>query len=88
MLKLFVILAGFGLSASPTLAQTAPAQAAPAPAAKPKTVTKVVCKRVAGSEGTGSRLSSSAKVCRKVQVPVESESGTEAQKDSAGNRGR
>lgn len=74
MQKALLICAALVLSAAPALAQ--PAQPAPAdqaqPAAKPKTVTKVVCQKVEVEQSTGSRLSAPPKVCKKVEVPVDS----------------
>ena len=76
MQKLFVMLAALGLIAVPAVAQNAPGaqstdtQAQSAPAEKPKTVKKVVCKRIEEERSIGSRLSSTTKVCRTVEVPA------------------
>lgn len=72
MQKLLLTFAAFGLSAAPAFAQTTPQ---PAPeqtteAAKPKTVTKIVCERVEVEATSGSRLSSPPKICKKVEVPA------------------
>jgi hypothetical protein len=75
MQKLFVLLAAFGLIATPAVAQNAQAAQAPqdqAPAApeKPKTVKKQVCKDVDEERGIGSRLAPTTKICRMIEVPV------------------
>ena len=76
MQKLFIILAAFGVIAAPAVAQdiqpgqSTENQAQAAPAEKPKTVKKVVCKRIEEERSIGSRLSSTTKVCRTVEVPA------------------
>jgi hypothetical protein len=76
MHKLFVTLAALGVIAAPAVAQDAQAaqstenQAQAAPTEKPKTVKKTVCKRIEEERGVGSRLSSTTKVCRTVEVPA------------------
>jgi hypothetical protein len=76
MQKLFVTLAALGVIAAPALAQDVQSpqntdnQAKAAPAEKPKTVKKVVCKRIEEERSIGSRLSSTTKVCRTVEVPA------------------
>lgn len=58
-----------GLAASPAIAQSQPpADQAPA---KVKMVEKVVCQKVEEERSTGSRLSSTTKVCKKVLVPAD-----------------
>ena len=76
MYKLFVTLAAFGVIAAPAVAQNAQAaqstdgQAQTAPTEKAKTVKKTVCKRIEEERSIGSRLSSTTKVCRTVEVPA------------------
>lgn len=75
MQKALLTCAAFLVSAAPALAQ--PAQPAATtdqaqPAAKPRTVTKIVCQKVEVEQSTGSRLSAAPKVCKKVEVPVDS----------------
>jgi hypothetical protein len=76
MHKLFVTLAALGVIAAPAVAQNAQAaqstdgQAQVAPTEKPKMVKKTVCKRIEEERGIGSRLSSTTKVCRTVEVPA------------------
>jgi hypothetical protein len=76
MYKLFVTLAAFGVIAAPAVAQNAQAaqstdnQVQAAPTEKPKTVKKTVCKRIEEERSIGSRLSSTTKVCREVEVPA------------------
>jgi hypothetical protein len=50
------------------------------PAPKPQTVKKVVCQRVDNEETTGSRLGSAPKVCKTVEVPVQSGKGERGQR--------
>jgi hypothetical protein len=74
MHKLLLMAAAFGLSA-PATAQTTPQQASSneanaAPAPQPKTVKKQVCEKVDVERSTGSRLSSTTRVCKMVEVPV------------------
>jgi hypothetical protein len=77
-LPLFTVLA---VTAAAAMAQTtAPTQPAPATAEKPKTVTKVVCDRIISESETGSRLGTTPKKCRKVEVPVK-----ESSKDAHGS---
>ena len=76
MQKLFVTLAALGLIAAPAVAQNAQAaqstenQPQTVPTEKPKTVKKTVCKRIEEERSVGSRLSSTTKVCRTVEVPA------------------
>ena len=76
MQKLFVTMAALGVIAGPAMAQDVqPAQstanqAQPAPTEKPKMVKKTVCKRIEEERSIGSRLSSTTKVCRTVEVPA------------------
>lgn len=76
MQKLLVILAALGVIAAPAVAQNAQAaqstenQAQAAPTEKPKMVKKTVCKRIEEERSIGSRLSSTTKVCREVEVPA------------------
>jgi serine protease inhibitor ecotin len=72
MQKLLLMVAAFGVAA-PATAQTTPQQpplntAAPAP--QPKTVLKRVCQNVDVERSTGSRLSSTTKICKTVEVPA------------------
>jgi hypothetical protein len=74
MQKLLLMIAAFGLSA-PAMAQTVPSQvpsgeAAAAPAPQAKTVKKQVCEKVEVERSTGSRLSSTTRICKTVEVPV------------------
>jgi hypothetical protein len=73
----------FAFAASPAIAQEAPPQTAPAaaPAPQVKMVTKVVCQRVDVEATSGSRLSSSPRICKKVTVPAD---GSEAKNDTSG----
>ena len=76
MQKLFVTLAALGLIAAPAVAQNAQAaqstenQPQTVSTEKPKTVKKTVCKRIEEERSIGSRLSSTTKVCRTVEVPA------------------
>jgi hypothetical protein len=88
MHKLLLIGAAFGVAATPAVAQTAPTQGIPsqvvsnqpeaAPVARPKTVKKLVCQNVEVEQSTGSRLSSTGKICRKIDVPVPQDDGQPA----------
>ena len=74
MQKLLLMVAAFGLSA-PAMAQTVPSQVpasetAAAPAPQAKTVKKQVCEKVEVERSTGSRLSSTTRICKTVEVPV------------------
>ena len=87
MQGLLFIAAAFALGAAPAVAQTAPAAPAQAQADQvvaPKTVKKVICKKIEESQTTGSRLGSTTKVCKTIEVPA-----TEADKGQAphGTRG-
>jgi hypothetical protein len=89
MQKLLLIAAAFGVSTAPAVAQTtpapepAPSQAAPAP----QKVTKLVCRNVEEERGIGSRLSSTTKICRKVEVPAPAKGQQAQQQPSrAGSR--
>jgi hypothetical protein len=82
MQKLLLIVAAIGVAAVPASAQTlmtpdvsaanqtvanqAVANAAP----KPKTVQKRVCEKVEVERSTGSRLSSTTRICKTIEVPV------------------
>lgn len=69
MRRLMSAFAIAGLVASPAFAQSqSPAGQAPA---KAKTVEKVVCEKIAAERSTGSRLSSTTRVCKTVQVPAD-----------------
>jgi hypothetical protein len=76
MHKLFVTFAALGVVAAPAMAQNAQAAQAPtdqaqtAPTEKPKTVKKLVCREVDEERGIGSRLASTTKICRTVEVPA------------------
>jgi hypothetical protein len=74
MQKLLLIAAAFGVSAAPGFAQTTPAPTQPAPSqaapAPQKKVTKLVCREVEEERGIGSRLSSTTKICKRVEVPA------------------
>ena len=89
MQKLFVTLAALGVIAAPAVAQDVqPAQstdnqAQTAPVEKPKTVKKVVCKRIEEERSIGSRLSSTTKVCRTVEVPAPQAQGQNPQEDKS-----
>lgn len=65
-LPAFAILA---VATAPAMAQTVPAN--PAPEAKVKTVKKKVCQTVKADRDTGSRLGSTSKVCKVVEVPAD-----------------
>ena len=89
MHKLFVTFAALGVIAAPAIAQNAPAApsndngAQAAPAEKPKTVKKTVCKRVEEERSIGSRLSSTTKVCREIEVPAPQAQGQSPQQDKS-----
>ena len=88
MQKMLFIGAAFALVAAPAVAQTAPAdptqQAQASQVEAPKMVKKTVCKKIQESQTTGSRLGSTTKVCKTIEVPA-----TEADKGQAphGTRG-
>lgn len=89
MQKLLFIGAALALVAAPAVAQTAPAapaqtQAQASQVEAPKMVKKTICKKIEESQTTGSRLGSTTKVCKTVEVPA-----TEADKGQAphGTRG-
>jgi hypothetical protein len=67
----------FALAATPAIAQTVSSQMAPE--AKVKTVKKKVCQTIKADRDTGSRLGSSTKVCKIVEVPAD-ETDVKAQK--------
>ena len=81
MQKLLLMVAAVGLSAAPATAQTTTPQqvpaneAAAAPAPQPKTVKKQICERVEVERSTGSRLSSTTRICKTVEVPVTAKDG-------------
>ncbi len=88
MQKLLLIIAAFGVPA-PVFAQAAqPAdnQVQAAPAGAPKTVKKTVCRDIDGERAIGSRLHSTTKVCRVVEVPVKPNSKSSDQPNQAGGR--
>lgn len=87
MQKLLLIVAAFGVSAAPGLAQPVPSadpQAAPAEA--PKTVKKTVCRDVDDERAIGSRLHSTTKICRVVEIPAKPNSKSSDQPNQAGGR--
>lgn len=80
MHKLLLMVAAVGLSSAPATAQTTspqtPAnQVAAASAPQPKTVKKQVCEKVEVERSTGSRLSSTTRVCKMVEVTVTEKDG-------------
>lgn len=88
MQKLLLIVAAFGVPA-PVLAQAAqPAdtQAQAAPADAPKTVKKTICREVDDERAIGSRLHSTTKICRVVEVPVKPNAKGSPQPNEAGSR--
>jgi len=88
MQKLLLIVAAFGVPA-PVFAQAAePAdtQVQAAPADAPKTVKKTVCRDVDDERAIGSRLHSTTKVCRVVEVPVKPNAKGSPQPNEAGSR--
>ena len=68
MRKFLPVFAILGFAAAPAMAQTAPAEPVPAP--KVKTVKKTVCQRIEADRETGSRLGSTSRVCKTVEVPA------------------
>lgn len=83
MRKLLLAVAALGLSAATANAQTAPSQGIPnqvvsndadsnqaTPSPKPKTVKKRICENVEVERSTGSRLTSTTKICKVVEVPA------------------
>jgi hypothetical protein len=90
MQKLLLMVAVCGLSV-PAMAQTTPQQPAAVEAntaqtAQQKTVRKQVCEKVPVERSTGSRLSSTARVCKIVEVPVAANDGHAAPHTSSPNR--
>jgi hypothetical protein len=84
MHRLLLAFATASIVAAPAFAQSqSPAQAPAdqAPAAQQKTETKRVCQNVQAERATGSRLGSTTRVCKMVEVPVE---GDAEAKDRAG----
>ena len=77
MSKLVIALAIAGAMSVPVAAQTAPQATAPQATAevaqteapKPQPVMKQVCTRYVNEASTGTRLSSSRRVCKMVEVP-------------------
>ncbi len=69
MRKFLPAFAVFAVAATPAIAQTVPPQ--PAPEAKVKMVKKKVCQTIKADRDTGSRLGSSTKVCKVVEVPAD-----------------
>lgn len=89
MQKLLLIVAAIGAPAAPALAQpaqTADNQVQAAPAEAPKTVKKTVCRDIDDERAIGSRLHSTTKVCRVVEVPATPNSKTSNQPNQAGGR--
>ena len=83
-MRMFLVAIGvFALSASPSVAQTDPVQPGQEPAVK--MVKKTVCKRIETDGETGSRLGSTTKVCREVEVPADSKGKTSAAQDQSNN---
>ena len=89
MQKMLFIGAAFALVAAPAVAQTAPAAPAQTQAQAnevqaPQMVKKTICKKIEEAQTTGSRLGSTQKVCKTIEVPA-----TEADKGQAphGTRG-
>ncbi|MBA3578279.1 MAG: hypothetical protein H0W39_11855 [Sphingomonas sp.] len=70
MRKLLPALAIVALASTSAIAQSAPPQPAPAAAAEQKIVKKIVCKRIETDQVSGSRLGSTSKICREVEVPA------------------
>jgi hypothetical protein len=92
MQKLLLIVAAFSAPA-PVLAQAAQpsdtqaqAQAQAAPADAPQTVKKTVCRDVDDERAIGSRLHSTTKICRVVEVPVKPNSKSSVPENQAGSR--
>ena len=69
MRKFLPAFALFAFAATPAIAQTAPQQ--PAPETKVKMVKKKVCQTIKADRDTGSRLGSTSKVCKVVEVPAD-----------------
>jgi hypothetical protein len=84
MRKLLIMCAVIGTASAPALAQTTPPPAEQAPVAKQKTIKKVVCKRVEEDQETGSRLGSTSKICKTIEVPDPSNTEKEAQRAPEG----
>ena len=74
MHKTLVALVGISVAASPAAAQVAPVATVqpqtPAATPAPKTIKKTVCERIRVEESTGSRLGSSKRTCRTIEVPA------------------
>ena len=83
MRKFLVAFGVFALGATPSVAQTAPAQTGQEQ--EVKMVKKTVCRRVETDGETGSRLGSTSKVCREVEVPADSKDKKSAAQDQARN---
>jgi hypothetical protein len=89
MQRLLLICAAFGVSAAPALTQSAPGEGIPdqvvsnaanqqatvAPAPQPKMMKKRVCENVEVERSTGSRLNSTTKICKTIEVPVPASDG-------------
>lgn len=95
MQKLLLIAAAIGAVTAPAVAQTTPAPAQPAPQAQavpqatpaaPKKVTKLVCRDVEEERGIGSRLSSTTKICKKVEVTAPANGQQQPQSSRDGSR--
>lgn len=78
MRKFLPTLAILALASTPAIAQSAPPQPAPATASEQKTVKKVVCKRIETDQVSGSRLGSTSKICREVEVPAKEQQSKQA----------
>ncbi len=72
-----MVFAALAVCAAPVLAQTS--QPNVQDSNKPKMVKKQVCERVAEEQTTGSRLSSTTRVCKVVLVPAETSKQQSAQ---------
>ena len=82
-MRMYLVALGvFALSATPSVAQTAPVQPGE-PAVK--MVKKTVCKRIETDGETGSRLGSTSKICREVEVPADSKGKKSAGQDQTRN---
>ena len=90
MQKLLLIVAAFSAPA-PVLAQAAQpseaqTQTQAGPAEARQTVKKTVCKDVDDERAIGSRLHSTTKICRVVEVPVKPNSKSSVPENQAGSR--
>lgn len=92
MQKLLLMVATCGLSV-PAMAQTTPQQPAvqasagqTAQAAQPKMVQKQVCEKVAVERSTGSRLNSTTRICKIIEVPAPATAGQPTPEMGSTNR--